>query len=530
VTQTRHHAPERLEWGSETVEASVRGFPGRVYDPRRRSLAELLLDARRWSTRTYIVQGDRHLTYAQHEQAVANGRRLLLERGIGPGDTVMLAGVNSIEWVVAMWSLLAAGAVAALANFWWSDSEIAGAIEDVGAKLVIVDPTRLGKVPDGVEMLGIDVFDPWAGSPDDKRFELPSVHEDEAALVIFTSGSTGRPKGAILSHAGTIAAQQNLLARTGRLPQQLTDDQPAIVSMLTAPLFHLAGVGPVMTGLIVGGTVVLLKGKFDGGEALELIERQRVTVWGAVPTMVQRALDHPDLAIRDTSSLRTIALGGAPVPPELPDRIREGFPTVRRGVSEVYGMTETSGFVASASASELLERPGTTGRIMPVLDVRILNPDRDGVGEIAVRGPTVMLGYAGESTSAVDDEGFFHTGDLGRLDDDGYLYITGRSKDVIIRGGENIAARHVEEAIARHPSVKEVAVVGLPHTDLGEEVGAAVVILNGSVKEEELAEFVRPVLAYFEVPTRWWLLQSDLPTTAFGKADKALLRSQWPAP
>jgi acyl-CoA synthetase (AMP-forming)/AMP-acid ligase II len=166
---------------------------------------------------------------------------------------------------------------------------------------------------------------------------------------------------------------------------------------------------------------------------------------------------------------------------------------------------------------------------VPVVDLRVVDPDEDGVGEIVVRGPTVMVGYVRDDDAVLDDEGFFRTGDLGRFDDEGYLYITGRSKDVIIRGGENIAARHVEERLAQHPGVREVAVVGLPHDDLGEEVGAVVVLTSDGATLAELADFAGAELAYFEVPTRWWLRRDQLPTTPFGKPDKVQLRSTFPA-
>lgn len=522
----REEPVERLDWSPTTVEAVVRGHPGRVYETRRRSLPELLLDARRWSDRDFLVQGDRRLTFAEHERAVMQGAQVLRDAGVGPGDRIVLAGVNSIEWDVALWSVLAAGGVAALANFWWSDEELAGAVGDVEPSLMIVDRTRLGEVPASVETIDMAAFAP---RPEDEApaFHLPPVAEDDPALIIFTSGSTGRPKGATLTHHGLIAAQQNLLANTGRLPQQLGPDHPPIVSMLTAPLFHLGGVGPLITALVVGGRLVFLEGKFDAAEVLSLIEREQVTVWGGVPTAMQRMLTDPTFPERDTSSLRTVALGGAPVPPDLPDRIREAFPTVRKGVSEVYGMTETSGFIASASGQEVVDRPGTTGRIMPVLDVKIDGPDADGVGEIIARGPTIMLGYVKEAEPSVDEDGYFHTGDLGRLDEDGYLYITGRSKDVIIRGGENIAARHVEETLSQHPAVREVAVVALDHPDLGEEVGAAVVVTDDEVDAEVLAGFLKSRLAYFEVPSRWWLSTEDLPTTAWNKPDKPRLRREW---
>ena len=270
---------------------------------------------------------------------------------------------------------------------------------------------------------------------------------------------------------------------------------------------------------------MFLSGKFDAVEALQLIESERITVWGGVPTTVRRVVSHPDVHKYDLSSLRTVGLGGAPVPPELPELIREAFPNARKGVSQVYGMTETCGFIATASGSELLERPGTTGRPFPVVEVVIRNPDQHGIGEIVARGPSIMLGYVGDPPgSAVDADGFFATGDLGRMDSDGFLYVTGRSKDVIIRGGENIAAPHVESVLGTHPAVAEAVAVALPHDDLGEEVGA-VVVTRSPVTEEELRAYLRDKLAYFEVPSQWWIRSEELPTTAYGKPDKKALRA-----
>jgi long-chain acyl-CoA synthetase len=359
---------------------------------------------------------------------------------------------------------------------------------------------------------------------------LPTVAEDDPALVVFTSGSTGRPKGALLSHHGIIASQQNLLASTGRLPHTLAPDHRPIVSLMTSPLFHLSGVGPLITAMLVGGTMVFLEGRLEPAEVLELIERESVTVWGAVPTAVQRVLAHPDLARYDVSSLRTIGLGGAPMPPGLGERIRVAFPTVRRGASQIYGMTETNGIVASASGAEMTAHPGTTGRPMPVVEVRVDQPDAEGHGEILVRGPTVMLGYLGDGAeSPIRDDGFLRTGDVGRLDADGYLYVTGRVKDIIIRGGENVGAGHVEQVIGELPQVREVAVVGLPHPELGEEVAAAVVLSQPQTTVDDLRAGARQRLAYFEVPTRWWLRADDLPTTRSGKIDKTAIVRDWPA-
>jgi long-chain acyl-CoA synthetase len=517
---------ELFEWGTTLVRDESGPYPRQVYDRRRTSMCQLLLDARRWRGRIFVRQGDRTLSYSGLEPSVAAAAQRLAAAGVTQGSVVLLSAVSSIEWVVAFWAVLAGGGCVALGNFWWSPSELAGAIADLQPVLVIADAPRLMLVPAGVAALGIDSMDPAALAGADELVAA-EVAEDDPAMIVFTSGSTGRPKGAILSHRGIIAAHHNLLLRTGRLPHMLDADSRAVVSLLTSPLFHLGGVGPLITGMLVGGKVVFLSGKFDAVEVLELIQSEHVTVWGGVPTTMQRVLALPSVGSYDTSTLRTVGLGGAPMPPGLLARVQEVFPNVSRGISEVYGMTETNGVVASAAGRVLDERPGTAGRPMPGVEVRIRDPDARGDGEILVRGPTVMLGYAGDPPGAsLDDEGFFATGDVGRLDGDGYLYVTGRAKDVIIRGGENIAAVHVEEAIASHPLVREVAVVGLAHEDLGEEVGAAVVATD-ALKGGELRAHLAGIVGYFEIPTRWWLTRSDLPTTAFGKIDKKRVKREW---
>jgi acyl-CoA synthetase (AMP-forming)/AMP-acid ligase II len=515
----------------DVQETSVRGRPCRVYRNSRDSVAELLLDARRWRKRTALVGHGRRLTFAGQEAAARATAAHLVNLGVRPGDRVLILAPNSVEWVITLWATLLAGGVAALGNFWWSAAEVAQAIADITPVLVTGDEKRLGNVPASVQtrlLTDIAVLDP--GEADGSGAMLPpGIGPDDPALVVFTSGSTGRPKGALLSNRNVVSAQHSLLLRTRRLPQQLTDDQPPVISLVTAPLFHLGGVGPLMTALIVGGTIVLPRGKFDAGEVLQLIQDERVTLWGAVPTMVARVLAHPGVAEFDTSSLRTIGLGGAPVPADLPGRIGEAFPTVVRGVTQMWGLTESSGVLTSAGGSEAVAHPGSSGLPIPVVELRIKDPDEDGSGEILARGPGVMLGYCNRpEENPVDDEGFLHTGDVGQIPADGHVYLTGRSKDVIIRGGENVSCSHVEEHLLTHPNVLEVAVVAMPHAELGEEVGAVVHLRPGSsVTTDELRGHAAASLAYFEVPTRWQLVPELLPTTPFGKIDKKAVRAAW---
>jgi acyl-CoA synthetase (AMP-forming)/AMP-acid ligase II len=354
--------------------------------------------------------------------------------------------------------------------------------------------------------------------------------EDDPAVIIFTAGTTGAPKAVVLAHRSVLANLHNLLAVSGRLPHQIDSSRSPAVVLQSGPLFHIGGSQSLMLALLGGNTVVFLRGRFDPGEVLELIERERVTVWGAVPTMAARALEHPAVDSCDLSSVRSVSMGGAPVQPRLLERMREHLPNARRGLSTIYGMTETGGTVASASGSLMAAHPETSGRPLPVVEMYIKSPDDTGTGEIIVRTPGQLLGYWGQDgADLLDDEGFVHTGDLGRLDE-GLLYVTGRIKDLIIRGGENIAPIHVEAALLTHPAVLNASVIGRPDDDLGERVAAAIQLAPGTaVSSDELAEHVAPMLAKFEVPAEWWLGTEPLPMSDSGKTDKLTIAATWPS-
>jgi long-chain acyl-CoA synthetase len=522
-------------WGQELVRTELGGIPFLLYEPRRTRLPQLLEDARRWGSRTHLIQGERELSFDDTLAAIDAVATLLRDRGVQPGDRVLVLAANSPEWVVSLWAGLAVGAIVAPGNGWWSEEEVEHAIALTTPALVIGDAKRLAKVPAGTSTIDVEELRPVvdAAAAAGARRDVEHVtdgDENDPALIVFTAGTTGLPKGATLAHRSWLSTMHQSLAVSRRLPDQLPDDDPGFVSLLTGPLFHIGGLQALGVALIGGGTLVFLEGRFDPGQVLEVIERHRVEVWGAIPTMTIRVLEHPSLPDRDVSSLRSVPLGGAPVSPELLERIQRAFPNTHRRVTNIYGMTETSGTVARASGRVIAEHPGTTGQPLPAVEMKILDPDEDGVGEVLVRTPGQMLGYWGDAPGEgiIDEEGFVHSGDLGRLED-GRLYITGRSKDIVIRGGENIAAPHVESVLHEHPDVADVAVVGLPHPDLGEEVAAAIRLRPGArIGVDGLAEYARGRMASFEVPSAWWLSDAELPMTDAGKADKKRLREIFP--
>jgi long-chain acyl-CoA synthetase len=521
---------ERFVWGTETVRRAC-GIPFLVYEPRRTDAADLLDDVRHWDDRVHLVRGSQRMTYTELLDLVPRAATVLGDHGVGPGDRVMLLAFNSVDWIVAFWATLSAGAVIVLANPWWSEAELRHALGVVDVNLLLADPRSAKLVPDGVPLLEVEELAASAADPGVAPRPRPApAGEDEPAIILFTSGTSGPPKGAVLPHRSVIALQHTLLHVTRQLPHALTGEAPREVSLQSGPLFHIGGVQALVRQLLIGGTLVFPAGKFDPTEALDLIEAEGVNRWGGVPTMVSRVLNDPSIDGRDLSTVRAISLGGAPVLPELVTRVKARFPNVERGVSQVYGLSEAGGTITAASGRDLSERPGTAGRPLPVVELRIERPDEQGTGEVVARTPTQMLGYWGQSSDdAIDVDGWVHTGDLGHIDADGYLFITGRLKDLIIRGGENIASTHVEDVLLKHPEVREVAVCGRPDPDLGEIVAAAVVLDPAStVTVAELRSFAAEHLAYFEIPTDWWLRTEPLPANDVGKVRKRDLLSDWP--
>ena len=514
-------------WGDQIAVETVKGVPYRMYKERPRRVEALLGYANCWGKRAHIVQGDRVVTFDDMQQAIAAKAATLAELGVKHGDRVFILGWNSPEWVANFWACLRAGAVPVLANAWWSAAEVATGVAALQPALVLADPAASPKVPAGSRC------GPWAIStapatpardPAALAPEGDSNDEEDTALIIFTSGTSGQPKAVVLSHRAVLARLQMTLHVTRKLPHQV-DESAHDITLITGPLFHVGGMQTLLRAVIVGDTLVLPRGRFDPGEVLELIERHKIKRWNAVPTMVSRVLDHPDVAKRDVSSLKSISIGGAPVHAELMQRIRVGLPSVSPRIPTGYGLTENGGQATAAAGSENIELLGSTGKPLSCVEIKFLSHTGLPDGEVLLRSPTQMSGYFGLDESPIDKDGWLHTGDLGRLDDKGNLWITGRCKDMIIRGGENIAPAAIEGALMAVPGVCEAVVFGVPHADLGEEV-MAVVVVEGDLTPQQLQDQLRGKVSSFAVPSRWRLQKEPLPTNDAGKVDKRTLSAQ----
>ena len=511
-----------VQWGGAVVDGAYAGHAGRLYQPSPPSIVAMLAHTDRWAGRDYVVQGDRRIRHEDFVRAIPAAADMLAARGVQPGDRVMLLCYNSPEFILATWAVWWLGAVPVYANRWWSSYELEHGVRLTEPSVILTDHADLLTSGTGLEIAGLVAAYNREGGAE----AHPTEDLDAPGLILFTSGSSGAPKAVELSQRSVIVNQQNLLARSRRLPQQLDESKPQPVTLVATPLFHIGGVSNILTNLLIGGRLVLTRGKFDPGEILELIQNEGVQSWGGVPTMATRVLEHPDFDCYDLTSLRSFPLGGAPLPATLLERMTRKLPQLKeRGLANTWGMTESGGFVTVAGNADLERFPGTVGRPYPCVELRISNPDEKGSGEILVRSPTVMRGYLGLDDGTVSADGWLHTGDLGHLNDEGYLFLDGRSKDIVIRGGENIASAHVEHALLAHPGVVEAAVFGVPHEDLGEELVAAITHRpDAPVTHQELRDHCRSTLAYFEVPTLWVINDEPLPTLAGEKINKKAVR------
>ncbi len=501
----------------ELERAEVLGREVMVRRERPRHVLDLLDISVADPAHDFIVQGERRVTYAAFREAVDKGAAALAAQGLKPGDRVLIVLYNSPEFWLVQWAAWRLGAMPVLGNRWWSERDLADAVARVEPALVATDLA----LPRG-NRLTPDELRGWWDLPPQPPVADPRVgaQEDDVAVIVFTAGSTGAPKGVQLTHRVLVWTQQTIHALRGGAPQRPASPSAQRVALKTTPLFHNGGMVAAIGSMIDGGRIVMPRGRFDAREAMELIETERVAAWSAVPTMFRRLIQHPERARHDLSSLVAPATGGAVVTRQFLHALREGVPCAGPGFSSGYGMTEMS-FLTLVTGAQLDAHPGTVGKAIPGVEMLVDRPDASGEGELLARSAGLMAGYFDSAEQPIDAEGWYHTGDLGRIDDDGFVFVTGRLKDMVIRGGENISCAHVESAIGEHADVLEVAVVGYPDEEFGEALAAIVHAREGSGLDEAiLRAFVHGRLAYFETPTLWEFRQGGLPTLASGKIDK----------
>ncbi len=540
----------------EITEVEVRGQQLRTYKNQPPSLREFWQLSEAHGDKDYLVYGDDRISYAEAHRIVAQVATWLREQGVQRGDRVAIAMRNYPEWMLAYWACVSTGVAVVGMNAWWVGPEVVYGIEDADPKVIIADEERLATMMSMRDQLGERTFVgvrvpdlppgvvPWdeitVGEAD-----LPDavVDPDDDACIFYTSGTTGHPKGAQLTHRGCVANVMSLAfastasTEAAKLANRGEDagfiaagakNRPA--SLVTTPLFHVTANNCVaQTMTLVGGKLVHMY-KWDPSEALRLIEAEKITTMSGVPVMSRELIAHPDFAIRDTSSLTSLGGGGAQLQPDLVQKIDDEVATARPATG--YGMTETCGIITSISADFFVDRPDSAGPAMPCFEAKCFDDDGNElppgeVGELWVRGAQVIKGYINrpDATAESITDGWLHTGDVARMDEDGFIYIVDRKKDMVLRGGENVYCAEVEAAIFECADVAEATVFGVPDDRLGEEVGAAVVLKDGaSMDAEGLRAHLSSLIAKHKIPRFIWFLDENLPRNASGKFLKRELR------
>ena len=548
----------------ETQTQIIRGQAQRVWKHAPATLRDVLLGARRHGDRPFLVYNEERVGFEAFARACLKLAGELARQGVRGGDRVAIAMRNLPEWPVAFFAPLLLGAIAVPLNAWGAGAELEFGLSDSGAKVVFADRERWERMFEHLHRLPLlegvyvtraseDIAHPlaarfedvlgevadWSSLPDLPAPQTSLAPEDDAT-IFYTSGTTGKPKGALGTHRNSttaILARPYSLAlaalRRGETPAPPDPHAPQRAALLTAPLFHTMGCQSTLIPALHFGFKLVMMRKWDVEQALRLIEVERITSMGGVPTTVLQLVEHEGHRDHDLSSLEMFAYGAAPPPADLARRIRAAFPRVHAYTA--WGMTETSAAFTVVAGEDYALRPASCGRALPVGDMRIVGADGADVeagaaGDLWVRGPNVVKGYWGQSlaTQETFGGGWLRTGDIARIDSDGFCYIVDRAKDMLIRGGENIYCVEVENALFEHPDVIDAAVVGIAHRTLGEEPGAVVTLKAGaSVDEFGLRAFVAERLAAFKVPVRIVIQRDMLPRNAAGKVLKPDLRSRF---
>lgn len=552
-----------LSWEAALAEVTAPGTPhelterdfGAYQVPSFKHLPDHLSDIYRAAAethgdKTFLVYEDTRLSFSEawaQAQALAVG--LATRYGVVRGDRVALALRNYPEWILAFMAATALGAVAVPVNAWWTEEEMAYGLKDSGAKVVVVDDERLVRLPaarqENPELVVLtvrstagdsstaaveDLLAAFAGEP----CPAHGGSVDDDAMILYTSGTTGFPKGAVSTHYAVLSAvlafesNQALFARRAPPAPEAPVLDPAM--LVSVPLFHVTGSNAIFLTAFRPGRKLVLMYKWNAEEALSLIERERVTSFTGVPTMTWEMLQCENFDQYDTSSLQSIGGGGAPAPPEQVRQVEARFKG-RPGIG--YGLTESNAVGAQNNGDDYLARPRSTGRPPCVVAIEAFDDQgqqcpRGTLGELWMKGPHLFRGYWNrpEATAEALQDGWFKTGDIGRVDEDGFVTIEDRKKDMVLRGGENVYCAEVEGALYELPGVSEAIVFGLPHERLGEEVAAVIVATPGATFEAEAVRAkLRESLAHFKVPSQLFFREDPLPRNASGKFLKREVRA-----
>ncbi|MGB3167321.1 MAG: class I adenylate-forming enzyme family protein [Alteraurantiacibacter sp.] len=527
---------------------AIEGRPTRIWKNAPPSLRAIAQVGRSHGERTCVVYEDERVSFDAWFRATAALAQHLADQGVGKGDRVALAMRNLPEWPVAFFAITSLGAICVPLNAWWTTDELAFALSDSGSRALVCDAERWERVagvretfpaletcivsradtaPDGTTRLEdvVGTTGEWASLPERDLPEADIAPDDEAT-IFYTSGTTGAPKGSLGTHrnicTNVLSSTYNLAfapLRRGELPPEPTQK----TVLLVIPLFHVTACSAAMVGYFISGHAMVFMHHWDPETAFAVIEREGVKMTGGVPTIAWQLLDHPARERYDISSLELVTYGGAPAAPELVRRIAETFGAAP---GSGWGMTETMATVTGHVAEDYLNRPDSCGPPVAVADLKIMSADGahelpvGEVGELYAFGPMVAKGYWNRPEASAETfvDGWVRTGDLARLDEEGFCYIVDRAKDMVIRGGENIYSSEVENALYEHPAVSDAAVIGLPHRQLGEEPAAVVHLAEGqTASEAELKAWVGERLAHFKVPVRVVFAEGMLPRNANGK-------------
>ncbi len=540
----------------EIKETEVRGVTIREYASAPPSLRDMWLMSAAHGDNDYLVYNDERISYTEAHRQVAQIANWLKAQGVQPGQRVAIAMRNYPEWMLAYWACVSSGIACVGMNAWWTGPEMVYGITDADPQVIIVDAERLERLQPHLEEIGDRTFvgvrlpepaegvTPWSDlTVGDAPLPEATIDGDDDACIFYTSGTTGRPKGAQLTHRGCVnnamslafsasvqgAALAAVAAAKGEAPAAESTLQPA--ALVITPLFHVTAnncVAHAMT--LTGGKLVHLY-KWDPTEALRLIEAEKVTAMSGVPVQSREVIGHPDFHKYDTSSLQSMGGGGAQLQPDLVQKIDDTVETARPSTG--YGMTETCGIITAIATDFFVDRPASAGPAMPCYEAKVVDSEGNAlpvgeVGELWVKGAQVIKGYLNRPEATAEDitDGWLHTGDVARLDEDNFIYIVDRAKDMVIRGGENIYCAEVETAIFTHDAVAECTVFGVEDERMGEEVGAAVVLsaTPGQLSADELRAHLAVSLAKFKIPRYIWFLDDALPRNASGKFLKRELR------